>query len=53
MSDKPETKINPAWEALKPEDGGKTWFKLEDCMPGMSKDAYKVIEISPDKSKPE
>jgi hypothetical protein len=37
--------INPAWLALRPEDEGKTWMKLEDCMPGMRPDAFKVVQV--------
>lgn len=41
---------NPAWSALKPEDEGKTWWKLEDIMPGMGPNAFKPLNISPKKT---
>jgi len=45
--------LNPAYLALKPEDEGKTWWKLEDITPSMHPDAYKSLTTpkNPDATK--
>jgi hypothetical protein len=42
---------NPKWTELKPEEEGRTWFKLEDVMLFMGKNAYKCIEVGPPPTK--
>jgi len=51
MKEKEVTIFNPDYAALKPEEEGKTWWKLEDVMLCMQPNAYKCFNIGPSPKK--